>query len=88
MGHSICSPVILGLDNVAHVQLTDVTCPACGGAIDHRIQGDELAWTNPWTVEAVTTLSCSHCGTDTRWTIEEELRSAPTPASRCPAGGD
>lgn len=73
--------MILGLDNVAHVQLTDVVCPACGEAIDHRIEGDELAWTNPWTVEAVTILSCPHCGTDTRWTIEEEFRRAADPAS-------
>lgn len=63
----------LGLDNVAHVQLTDVDCPVCDRGFDHRIEGEELGWTNPWTLEAVTTLACPHCGSETRWTIEEEL---------------
>lgn len=64
----------VGLGDVAHVQLTDVTCLACGGTFDHRIDGSELGAVDEWTVEAVTELACPHCGDRTRWVIEEELR--------------
>jgi DNA-directed RNA polymerase subunit RPC12/RpoP len=67
----------VGLGDVAHVQLSDVTCLACGGRFDHRIDGSELGTVDEWTVEAVTELACPHCGDRTRWVIEEELRRDP-----------
>lgn len=63
----------LGLDNVDHVQLTDIDCIACGETFDHRLSGDDLGMVNAWTVEAVTDLECPHCGDVVRWVFEEEL---------------
>jgi Zn ribbon nucleic-acid-binding protein len=65
------------IDDVAHVQLADVDCLACGGTFDHRIDRSELGTVDEWTVEAVTVLECPHCGDRTRWVIEEERRRGP-----------